>query len=200
MQGLFFCWHTSTQSGASSSPENSGVAEPKEGGQVSCDTAHDLRSTCSYITQEAAPQPGGAGRRGDGGGRRRWSRWRRLRARPRRDLSPPAVQAATRTRLCGRRHERRHEARQRGGGGVARKFGERKSALFDPSVLHLMPRASEPVRKAARSRNLYFGHAPAATRRALQKLGGLGVGGPPPKKILRLRHRYMWRSRLAPVS
>ena len=62
MQGLFFCWHTSTQSGASSSPENSGVAEPKEGGQVSCDTAHDLRSTCSYITQEAAPQPGQPGR------------------------------------------------------------------------------------------------------------------------------------------
>ena len=84
---------------------------------------------------------------------------------------------------------------------MARKFGERKSALFDPAVFYLMPSASQTVRKAARRSNLHFSHAPAAARRALQELGGLGVGGPPPKKILRLRHRYiMWRSRLAPVS
>ena len=33
------------------SSENSGVAELKEDGQVSCDTAHNLRLTCSYITR-----------------------------------------------------------------------------------------------------------------------------------------------------
>ena len=35
----------------SSSSENSGVAELKENGQVSCDTAHNLHLTCSYITR-----------------------------------------------------------------------------------------------------------------------------------------------------
>ena len=40
---------TSTQRpGVSSSSENSGVAELKEDGQVSCDTAHNLRLTCLY--------------------------------------------------------------------------------------------------------------------------------------------------------
>ena len=29
----------------------SGVAELKEGGKVPCDTAHNLRLTCSYITR-----------------------------------------------------------------------------------------------------------------------------------------------------
>ena len=33
--------------------ENSGVAELKEDGQVSCDTAHNLRLLCSYITPHA---------------------------------------------------------------------------------------------------------------------------------------------------
>ena len=40
-------------SGASSSSENSGVAELKGGGQVSCDTAHNQHLTCSYITPHA---------------------------------------------------------------------------------------------------------------------------------------------------
>ena len=33
--------------------ENSGVAELKEDGQVSCDTAQNLRLLCSYITPHA---------------------------------------------------------------------------------------------------------------------------------------------------
>eukprot|EP01045_Picozoa_sp_COSAG04_P039198 COSAG04_NODE_10866_length_747_cov_2.651235_1_plen_56_part_01 len=43
----------------SRSSDNSGVAELKEDGQVSCDTAHNLRLTCSYITRggRAAARP-----------------------------------------------------------------------------------------------------------------------------------------------
>ena len=45
---------TSTQpSGVSSRSENSGVAELKEDGQVSCDTAQNLRLTFLYITPHA---------------------------------------------------------------------------------------------------------------------------------------------------
>ena len=37
--------------GVSSSSESSSVAEPKEGRQVPCDTAHNLRLACPYITR-----------------------------------------------------------------------------------------------------------------------------------------------------
>ena len=40
--------------------ENSGVAELKEDGQVSCDTAQNLRFTCSYITPHARAAAGPA--------------------------------------------------------------------------------------------------------------------------------------------
>ena len=40
-------------SGVSSRSENSGVAELKEDGQVSCDTAQNLRLTFLYITPHA---------------------------------------------------------------------------------------------------------------------------------------------------
>ena len=44
----------------SRSSENSGVAELKEDGQVSCDTAQNLRFTCSYITPHARAAAGPA--------------------------------------------------------------------------------------------------------------------------------------------
>ena len=52
--GACCLFNTSTPpSGGSSRSENSGVVEPKEDGQVSCNTAHNLRLLCSYITPHA---------------------------------------------------------------------------------------------------------------------------------------------------